>query len=210
VGSLALAAVACWATAAAPACPDDGATTVFRQDKGFAAYRAAGEATYRSFFRGNELEAVDPDAGSGRAEFWLDGLFVQWMRVDDSEFLKSSARTPSDVLEAFYGHESGHLLRVAREQALDVRDLARFEHEEKHDGVARRFLIWTAILGRKGEASRQYWIATRHARGVVLLTMILRSLDDDSRARSVIDSYLANFSAVRGDECAALSAAKRP
>lgn len=185
-------------------CPDTGATTFYKAEDGFQGFRLEGDASYRSYFPGSSWEKV-PEGPPGRAEFWLDGLYVGWNRIGQEEFLKAPSRTDREVLDAYYRWEFGYLTEMARTGKVSLGDVETYEPFEKrgNDGKTRLFKIWRAMLGsdKKGP---QFWVATPHPRGAIVLTLIVPQGASVKMARKVIDTYVANLSSVDDRACALL------
>jgi len=179
---------------AAPGCPDGGETLFLKADRGFQGYRLIGGDSYRSFFAGKALErasAGKPAAG-GRAEFWVDDVLAQWMLVGREAFMEVVPKSEWQLLHAFHEFQSGAVAGIEREpQPLE---------QKAGDGKPRLFDVWSAALGKASEAT-QFWVATPHPRGVVVLTVIAPSADAIPKARAVIDAYMANYGPIDAAAC---------
>lgn len=198
---------------AAPGCPDGGETLFFKVDQGFQGYRLIGGDSYRSFFRGRSFErgsAATP--ASGRAEFWVDEVLAQWMLVGRDAFLKEAPKDARELLEAFHRFQAGTLAEAGAGGAGTLGAARDFDPLEERgaDGKLRPFKIWSSSLGRESEAT-QFWVATPHPLGVVVLSVIAPSAEAVSKAQAVIDSYMFNFGPLDAAGCARLraEAAKR-
>lgn len=202
-----LLALASVALAAAPACPDTGSTLFFKSDEGFQGYRLEGDASYRSLFVGADWEKASPEKSSplGWAEFWVDRIFAQWGLMPRETFVSAGVKGDLAVLDAYHRHEFGYLQALAREGKVvvaDVESLAPIPVKGS-DGKTRHFKVWSALLGAEGKV-RQFWVATPHPRGAIVLTLIPRAEAAEADVRRLIDSYMANFGPVSAAACVRL------
>jgi hypothetical protein len=193
---------------AAPGCPDGGETLFYKVDQGFQGYRLIGGDSYRSFFRGNSFErgsAATP--ASGRTEFWVDEVLAQWMLVGREAFLRGPPKDGRELLEAFYRFQSGTLADAGATGAARLGAAQGFDALEERgaDGKVRPFKIWKSSLGKESEAT-QFWVATPHPLGVVVLSVIAPSAQAVSKAQGLIDSYMFNFGPLDAAGCKRLRA----
>lgn len=188
---------------APPGCPDGGETLFFKVDQGFQGYRLIGGDSYRSFFPGRSFErgsAATP--ASGRAEFWVDEVLAQWMLVGSEAFLKGAPKDARELLEAFYRFQAGTLAEAGAGGAGKLGAARGYDPLEERgaDGKRRPFKIWRSSLGSESEAT-QFWVATPHPLGVVVLSVIAPSAQAVPKAQAVIDSYMFNFGPLDAAGC---------
>jgi hypothetical protein len=194
---------------AAPTCPEGGETVFFQVDRGFQGFRLIGGDSYRSFFAGRTFERATSarPSPSGRAEFWVDEVLAQWMLVGRDAFLQGEVRDGRALLEAFYRFQTGTLAGAGATGAATLGAAQAFEPlaEKGADGKVRLFQIWKSALGKESEAT-QFWVATPHPLGVVVLSVIAPSAEVLEKARSVIQSYMFNFGPIDAAGCGRLRA----
>jgi len=190
-------ALAAWTVSAPPRCPDDGSVSVHAVEDGYIVVRLLGDDSHRSLLKGGTYHDLDREALQGRVMFVIDELAVQWLLVERTAFARGALPSARATLDAYYDFEMGHL----RAQPIAVRSLERFDLFDVTgpDGRRRTFLVWKAVLG--DAPGPQFWVATAHPRGIVVLSVGGRS---ESASKALVDSYLDTFSSVDAESCAVL------
>ena len=190
-------ALAAWTVSAPTRCPDDGSVSIHAAEDGYVVVRLLGDDSHRCLLKGGTYRELDPEALQGRVMFGIDDLAVQWLLVERAAFVRGALPSAQATLEAYYDFEMSHL----RAQPIVVRSLERFDLFDVTgpDGRRRTFLVWKAVLG--DAPGPQFWVATAHPRGIVVLSVGGRS---ESASKALVDSYLDTFSSVDAESCAAL------
>lgn len=180
-------------------CPDNGQVLVMKQEKGIELIRFFGRSSIKGFFPGPDFVWVKANKHNPEPTFWVDGLLVQWMFFPKREFMGANATSDQDTLEGYYRYETEYLKQTFTKTGSQL-NLARFLNTEEHasDGTKHTFLIWSATP--QGDATKQYWVATVHPRGVVSMSVIPRNPADEGKMRTLIDSYMASYAILRPDE----------
>lgn len=191
-----------------PGCPDGGETLFFKVERGFQGYRLVGADSYRSFFPGKTFERGSAAApASARAEFWVDEVLAQWMLVGNDAFPSGGAKDGRALLEAFHRFQAGTLAEAGATGAARLGAPRGFDPLEERgaDGKVRPFEIWKSSLGKESEAT-QFWVATPHPLGVVVLSVIAPSAQAVPKAQALIDSYMFNYAPLDAAGCNRLRA----
>ncbi|MBS1766406.1 MAG: hypothetical protein JST05_03250 [Acidobacteria bacterium] len=180
-------------------CPDNGQILVLKQDKGIQLVRFFGKDSIKGFFPGHDFTWVLADKHNPEPTFWIDGFLVEWAFFPQSEYMRGKATNDRESVEAYYKYETDYLKAESRRPVSSLH-IERFLNEEDKatDGSNHTFLIWSAT---PGEGSiKQFWIATVHPRGIVTMSVIPKSHLDDTRMKTLIDSYMASYAILRPDE----------
>jgi hypothetical protein len=132
-------------------------------------------------------------------------VLAQWGLTFRETFTARATRGDRELLEAFYRWEYDFLVTTSRSAGIAVTDVENFNPIEKKggDGKTRLFKIWKAVLGKEKKGT-QFWVATPHPRGVVVLALIVPAGAPVAKARAVIDTYIANFGPVDDASCEVL------
>jgi hypothetical protein len=180
-------------------CPDDGKTVFCEVDKGFKGVTFLGGDSYQGFFVGSKFKAGDdPD----RVVFWVDDLLLEWKLINPEASHVDARWSTKKQLSSYFRFEIDYINDLQRKNQIRVAGIKLFKPISiKGEGGERTFQIMRAVLGKKGEQVPQYWVATTHPRGIVLLSLIQPKKADSKVASRFIDSYMGSFSGVDAALC---------
>lgn len=179
--------------------PNDGRILVLKQDQGIEVVRFLGPNSVKGFFVGSKFTWVESDAHNPDPTFWMDGVLVQWMHFTRKEIECARPLTGDDPVEFYFRYETDYLKRVSDVDASQLHiERFAFTGKQASDGLRHRFLIWTATP--HGGDAKQYWIVTDHPKGLEVMSLIPRQPANGDRIKTLIDSYMANYTLLRPDE----------
>lgn len=181
--------------------PDNGQTLVLKQEKGIQLVRFFGVASVNAFFPGPGFTWVEADKNNPDPTFWVDGMLVQWMHFTREEIGCKRALKGQDLVEFYFRYETSYLRQVANVDASQLHiERFSFTGDQASDGLKHHFLIWSATPN--GGNTKQYWVATDHPQGLMVMSLIPSQPADENKIKTLIDSYMASYSVLRPDEAA--------
>jgi len=180
-------------------CPDDGKTFFCEVDKGFKGITFLGDDSYQGFFVGSKFRTEDDP---NRVVFWVDDLRLEWRLIAPEAFHAGAKSSKKQKLSSYFKFEVDYINDLKRKKQVQVNDLKLFKPISiKGERGEQTFQIMKAILGEKGDQAPQYWVATNHPQGIVLLSVIQTKKDDSQSVNRFIDSYMTSFSGVDAELC---------